>query len=377
MAFENNEFLQGLQGVNQSLGDLGAFRKQLEQQRAQQSYQQQAGELLQGAGVNPQYAAVAQQALAAGDPTIIRNLMEQQFKPADTSKVPIGEQQATILAQGLGLSDPDLITAAKDLPLPQAQAYFNSARASRDSRENLNFKGRGLDLAEQSLAERKEKEVQRQREVFKKDIKGVETLVAEQQAALGAAKAALASGLRPGQAVVENFIIRGLAGDKGPLSDNDRASVASKAGFNDFQSALNYFTGVPSSTWTDDQTAAFGEMVAIAERKQKSHEAKLFGDVLGQSDLLVKLQDRENSKLVEKYVKKYGFERKGEGYEKVVEKIDVPLVPETPADKLIEALTDPVTKQKAKDAMQRLGKKIPKSFNERLIKLIKEERAGK
>lgn len=378
MAFENNEFLQGLQGVNQSLGDLRTFRAQLEQQNAQKQYQQQAGELLQGAGVNPQYAAIAQQALAAGDPTIIRNLMEQQMKPADPSKAAIGEGQAQILAQGLQLNSPDIVTATKDLPLEAAQKYLNAASTAKTARANMYYKDRGLDLAEESLGVRKEKEIQRQREVFTKDVKDVEKIIAEQQAALGAAKMALKAGTKPAQSIVENFLLRSVAGEKGPLSDNDRASFASKSGFNSFQDAQNYFTGVPASNWTDAQAAAFGDLVALAEKKQASNEAKIFGDVLGRSDALEGLKDPANAKLVDKYAKKYGFEKTGEGsYQKSVNKTKVALVPETPAPDLIEAITDPTVKQQAQAAMQRLGKKIPRSFNERLVQIIKEQEAAK
>ncbi len=233
----------------------------------------------------------------------------------------------------------------------------------------------GLNLQAEGQQRLQREQLQKQANTFATDLKDTEKSLAEQEASLGAVKAALSSKSKPAQSVVENFLLRSVAGEKGPLSDNDRSSFAAKAGFNSVQNAINYFTGVPSSNWTDDQRAAFQDLVGVAESKMEANKAQRIGDILGRSDFLLGLSKDANGKaLIDKTAKKYGFERQGEGFTKKVSEKKVSMNNETPVSDMVSVIKDPAMKAQAQAALAKYeGKAVPKVLLDRIKAAAQEQ----
>lgn len=367
-----NQFVDDLLKIRDAWAQVNADKKAFAQQDAQMKLQQRAPHLFAAQGVSPEMSELAGLGLEAGDPTAYRTLLEQSFKKPDPTKAPIGMEQAQLLAQGLGVQDPAVLQAIQGLPQQQAQSYLGSVTSAKNARAADADRDATRGLFEQSQNRLQEKENQRQREVFMKDIKDNEKSLAEASSALGAAKAAITKGTKPSQSIVENFLLRSVAGEKGPLSDNDRAAFAAKSGFGTFQDAVNYFTGVASSNWTDDQTEAFQDLLKLAEDKQKANEVRVIGDSLARTGGLKTFQGDDFSiKELNRVAKKYGFEQKGGGWEKVVSEEKF-VGPEASIQQDIEKIKDPQMKTQAQAAVAQFkGKAIPQALKDRILKAAK------
>ncbi len=370
-----NSFVDSLMLTGDLMRKYNQDQATFKQQAATQAFNQQAPQLLAQSGVSQPMADLAAMGLQGGNTTAYDAILKQALSPKQQGDSAVGQEQATLIAKALGVATPEVVTAMSKLPLQQAQMLANQSRVSKDSQANQGMKAEGLNLQRMGQDRLARQELQQGLNVFGNDIKAAEKDIREQASALGTVKQALKAGTKPAQSIVENFLLRNVAGEKGPLSDSDRASFAAKSGFNTFQDAQNYFTGVPATNWTDAQQKAFEDLVNIAEQKAVIGKDKQILDVLGKSELqLVASNDPKGQKEIEKYAKKYGFEKSDGQWSKKVSEKKVPISNETPATELVAVIKDPVKKAQAEAALQAFaGKKIPDKLLEKLKQAAQEQ----
>lgn len=117
-------------------------------------------------------------------------------------------------------------------------------------------------LQQTSEGRRARGEVQMPLKEFTEKFNGFEKETANLDKSFKNVDTALRQKTLPADAVVFNFLARNVAGEKGPLSDNDRAQFVSKAFAGNEQAAENFFTGRSTSKLTNEQRKAFYDLVA-------------------------------------------------------------------------------------------------------------------
>lgn len=338
MAFENNQILRDIVGLSQlaqkGATDLDALR----QQAAQEAMAKEAPRLLAQAGMEQPLADFAGLSVAGGDPALLRELISKQFGKSGSQA--IGAERASILGQGVGMTDPALLNAISTMDEKGAQGFLGLAQRKAQGDKTVSQKERSLGLQAQGQQRLQREELQKQANNFKSDVSKFEKEVADQEKALSTVKSALSTGTKPSQVIIENFVLRKLGGDTGPLSDKDREAVASKAGFNNYQIFENFITGNPYSTWTDSQKEAFKDLVNMAADKFSGYKDQRASDILGQSNNLMAFSDSERGRsLKDEFAKKHGFSGNAAGgYKKESKKEKFSLNNETPIDKIVEAI---------------------------------------
>ncbi len=365
MAFENNRYLQDIVGIQGLANNYVASSDAIKQKALQQEFQQQAPQLLAQSGVDPNLSQLAGLGLQAGNESAYDSLLKSAFAKPDKSNAGVGVEQATLLARALGVDSPEVIQAAAALPLQQAQMLANQARTAKSADIAQGQRNEGLGLQRQGQQRLQEKMLQDQRNLAGSDLKALEKDFNEQEKAIRNVKSALSKGSQPSQSIVENFTARTLAGEKGPLSNEDRAALKSKAAFNTYQDMVNYVTGTPVGNWTDDQRAAFQDLVNLADKNFDKDKTQKIMDWQGRTEYQ-KLASGDDyfKKTVDKTLSKYGIEKDPTGnlVKKISEK-KVTLGQETPIGEYLTIVKDEALKadiQGVIDAYK--GKPIPKNI---------------
>ena len=271
---------------------------------AKQEFQQQAPDLIsemngQGIGLySPAEARgqLAQLAFNSGDPTILRQLVKDQFQP---KKMP---EQA--LPDSAIDADPTLrkemkaqLKLLKNDPAAQNKAYnqYQQAIGILDSRDQEYRRNKQF--------------IQGQRTALNSELSKISKNIRETDELYNNVKDAMAKGTLPADAVVFNFLARKLANEKGPLSDSDRAQFISRAFEGDKQKFDNFISGASTSPLTDEQRQAFKDLIDQSVKNYEKVKASAVEDTLSQAiggkpDLFTDTAD----KLATDFAKKYGFE---------------------------------------------------------------------
>lgn len=372
MAFESNPFLRDLVGTSELFRKAASDTGQMREQAARFALSEQAPTLLADAGMSQPLSDFAGLSIASGDPVALRDILSKLYGPKTTEASPVGMERAKILGKGVSMTDPSLLDALSIIPEKDAIGFLGLAQRKAQGDRTGDQKDESIGIARAAQDRLLEKEWQAQAGNFKQDISKFEKEVADQAKALSSVKSALTTGTKPSQSIVENFVLRNLAGEKGPLSDSDRASVAAKAGFNTFVDFQNYITANPSNTWSEAQTDAFKDLVNMADAKFAAYKDQRATDILSQSNLLAKFSGSERGqKLKDEFAKRHGFEGGNGTYKKKGDTERIALTMETPVDKIIESIKDPKVKKQAEDAKAHYKGQIPEAIRRKLIEAAK------
>ena len=288
-------------GAKEFAGGAGELRKIA----AQQEYQNQAPSLINAlsAGADelslysPSEARLqlAQLASNAGDPQLMRELIKSQVEPkkalqplmtpsqikANRSYTP--EQQKELIAAQ---------TAEQQNDLARQYASGNAALGERDAEKR-----------------RVEQTVQAQRNLLGGELSKISKNIRESDELFANVKDSIEKGTLPADAVVFNFLARKLAGEKGPLSDQDRDQFVARSFGGKLEEYNNFIAGRSSSKLRPEQREAFKELIQQAVKNYQKQKDSAIYDTLeqavgGKPLLFTDKPDR----LANDFAKKHGLE---------------------------------------------------------------------
>lgn len=356
--------LQDLLAIQELSGGFAKSAQGMREQAGQQVLAQQAPGLIESGRI-PEVLGLA---TAAGDTDLMRQVISAGLKKKDPTETPsldlmklksafpgVPESQLQPL---VGLPAKDQLTAAG-----QIRGFESEERQSTETQRRMR------------------QEVQGQRVKVGAKVDPAFKAIEEEERSLEKVREAMKKGTLPADAVVFNFLARNLAGEKGPLSDQDRAQFVSKAFAGDAQAFSNWLTGRSTSKMTDEQRAAFKELIGVATSNFEKYKQERLG-----SELTLAIADNplligDDGKLdpsLEKRLERGGFQyQDGKLVAKNVQKKQVPLTPETPVQDVIGTIKDEKTKRQMTEALQAFqqanpGKPISRDFTNAAIEAAKK-----
>lgn len=207
---------------------------------------------------------------------------------------------------------------------------------------------------------------------FRTHFRKVEDEVMQDQKQLDKTYEALKQGTVPGDAVVFNMLARKVGEEKGPLSEGDVARFINKAFAGSTQKFENWVSGDPKSQLTDDQKAAYKDLLDLAYKNWKEYKDVKIGRNLADSltDYNMITDKGTPDKAIMESAKRHGFEFK-DG--KFVKGKTTTTLTGPSAD--IASQIDPANMADAKvviDAWAASGKEMPEKVRKTLL-----ERYGK
>lgn len=246
-------FLAQLRGAGESIQSGYERLANLNKVEAQGRVADMAPEMLdQG-----RFGDLASQYAGLGDPTMVRDQMQAAMKakeagaaagysynPEELKQLGSSPEEAALLAKA-GLGAKDQLTAQRRFRLGD-----ESERRVNISIGNLNERQTG----------RKESN----KEMWVKELAKLKSDMRTEGSALRKVRGALKQGTAPADAVVFNFLARSVAGEKGPLSDTDRAVFMGNYGEKTYNDIVEYIRGRGTSTLIPEQREAYNELVKLA-----------------------------------------------------------------------------------------------------------------
>lgn len=377
MAFDIEEILRLSQGFREAA--LGA-----KQQQVQSQLSAQAPELL--AQSSPEsLSQLAGLGLQAGDPSIMRQMVESQLR-AQAVK-PVGET-----AQPYSLESLKLLGAPELAGLTLAEQ--KAVLSGRESASERALRERGLKQQAVAAERRDVADVRSERKAFREDFEKEKTKLEEEKRAIDKTISAFKQGTVTGDAVVFNFIARNISGDKGSLSEGDIARILSRNLGGDAQRVINFVTNVNASVLTSDQRKAYGKLLQMAQQNYSRYRDERLGEKLqmAQSDF-PRLFEKGADKSVVDRAKSEGFDVKvttgGVSFEKKGEpkelRVQAPSGGQTPSSAEAQNLVAPIQAEisKIKDSKTRelylrklqervSGKALSESAAQQMLEIVKK-----
>ncbi len=266
-----------------------------------------------GAPMDEQYAT-----LAEIDPKYYADLrahmLTQQAKPQATTY-----DDAALDSFNL---PPEKRAVAGRLKGKEQSDYLGLANTDRTG----DLKEQGAALQAKAEERRMNQTVQGQRGAFIKTFDGVEKEIQNEQRAINKVNEAYKTGSVSGDSVVFNYIARNIAGEKGPLSNDDINRIAARQIGGDFQAALNFTSNNDESKLTPAQRESYAKLLKTAQDNFESYKHEKVKDIVGraQGDYpLLYSDDSTPDKAVIQRAQKYGYEHRGGGaFEKTVSKTE-------------------------------------------------------
>lgn len=280
------QYLATLRGAGQDLG--GAFERlaKNEQQQGLMNAYAGADELIQSGRIDELGSQLAQ----FGDPEILRSQLQR--KVASQSQ---GPGMSAEFLQKTYKIDPTLAADIASRPADQQRELAKDIVQQRQFSQDMNFKQEGENRRTEQLYGTPAKwygEVKKKQNEFNNTDKQYSSV-----------KSALEQGTAPSDAVVFNFLARNVAGEKGPLSDQDREQFRGKYGEETYNKVVQYFTSEGKSTLTAPQRAAFKELVAMSVNNYETYKAQEINDLFSAGSNLPQIY--KDGKFVDKNAKKY------------------------------------------------------------------------
>lgn len=246
-------FLAALRSSGES-AQLGLARlAEAEKLRAQGRIAAEAPALLEAGNYNE----LASQYAGLGDAAMVRDIMQQQMK----AKAKASEAGTGFTAEQLKISDPNLTDAQAQmvsaLPADEQRQWLRAIQLPKEAGQRIN-------ISMANLGERQTSREESNKEMWIKETSKLRSDLRAEESSLRKVKAALEQGTVPADAVVFNFLARSVAGEKGPLSDQDRAVFMGKYGEKTYNEVLEYIRGRGESTLLPEQRQAFKDLVELA-----------------------------------------------------------------------------------------------------------------
>lgn len=341
-----------LQQASQGFADAG---QRLRQQAATRKLQQEAPALLASGDI----AGITGLLSGVDNGETLRQLLVEKVKAGGKEKKP-------------SLTIEQLQASFPEVPTPRLAAFVGLP--SDEQFAGIN-QIRGLEAEERQGKEterRSRGELQGLRNnvrgATEKDIKALD----EERRQLDKVKLSLVKGTTSGDAVAFNFLARALAGEKGPLSNDDINRFVARAFAGDLQKFENFVTGKTTSILTPDQKKAFKELIDVADNNYTSYKAERLGSLYQRAIADNPGLVDENGKLDDSIAER--IKQAGLVYDKG--EIRAPNVkqatyvgPEADVMKVAATIKDPKTREQALAALKQYeGKVVP----DEVVKRIKE-----
>lgn len=238
-------------------------------------------------------------AYAAGDPRAIDIILQNMTKPTQAkltaeqipSWVPEEEKQKIITAPTLDAQQ--LLMGSMQKDISENRQQLDAERRSRE-------------------------EKQKQRNLFTSRFDKEDSELREEERTIAKVKESIKLGQMPADAVVFNFLARGVAGEKGPLSNDDIRRFAARAFEGDMQKVQNFVAGGTTSVLTDEQRAAYQDLVNVAVKNFDEYRDRRTGELFARSttDFPLLQSDDGYDKAITQRAKDRGFEVQGSAFVK-------------------------------------------------------------
>lgn len=299
MATAIEQYLSGLQAGSEGLQGALDIKKKQEEEALLADLAQRAPELLQS---GQQAELLAQLSPLDGG----AGLREAAFAGLKAQNQP--QEPGALSAEQLLALDPNLrpeqVEVLAGIQDPNQQRQFTRSLVQQPREDAARRRE-----AQQRIGQ-SERSAKRQ-ELFKwaDDFNKLEKDISEERRSLEKVKAAMASNTIPGVAVGLNFIARNMAGEKGPLSNDDLTRLRGKYAESTLKEIQNYFSGNGEPPITAEQKAAYNEIIGIAEKNFGDYQTRAIGERLERINAYDALTgDRKLPAEVRRRAKKYGFE---------------------------------------------------------------------
>lgn len=294
-----DEYLQSLRGAGESFNEAAQGFAQLGQTRDLSNQLRDLG----SSGLDEDKQAIARSLIASRDAKGLRDFMTAEKAPK------IGQGYADFL-KAEGIQAPDsLMEGLAKADNATARAGFNDILDYTNAKKNRAQAGQ-FSAAEQR---RQDQFKQQQMKDWAKDFNKLNDSIEQEDRAFSKVQEAIKQGTLPADAVVFNFLARNLAGEKGPLSDQDRAQFIARAFGGDMQKFQNFLSGKSTSVLQPAQRKAFQQLVGTAARNFEKYKDEAVGERLSRAnDYMDLVKDGKIDPRIERRAKQWGFEAEAE-----------------------------------------------------------------
>lgn len=272
------DYLLTLQGVQESTGQFAKSAADYRKSVDEQALKQRLPQLLESGADLSQLAA----GVAPFDPSSALAIRLKQLEGQKSAKT-IYSDAAVDALPGL---KPETKAAAKGLQGQERMEFIGDAMKGAGVERGDLLAGVALD----SEKRRGEKEIQNQRGAFQKIFNDFEKNVESERRSLSKVEKAFAQDSVTGDSIVFNFIARNVAGEKGPLSNDDINRIVARQIGGDFTSALNFVSNNDASKLTKEQRNSYRNLINVAkdnfEDYQSQTAARIINDSSGDYPLL-------------------------------------------------------------------------------------------
>lgn len=351
-----------LGNMNVITGLTGDLRQQAEQQRQEEAIAQ-LRQQIPGAVQSGNFGDIAATSLGAGPAgmamsrEILGDLIKNNKKSGAGAPPSMGLEQLKALNVG---ADETQLSPLVGLPAQQQLGGISAIQKSISEQRQAT-----------ETARRAGESVQNQRKNVGAKMDPLFKEFSEADSQYSRVKEALNQKTRPGDAVVFNFLARNVAGERGPLSNDDITRFASRAFGGDVQSAENFFDGGTTSILTPDQRKAFDDLLNLAADKYEGYKSRRMGGALTRAIADNPKLIGENDDLapsLKKRIDQAGFTYKDGELSKVVKKETSK--PSFKADGGEPLTLDAVKNPAVKARVEQLFKENPSYSAEKKAKII-------
>lgn len=272
------EYLLTMNQAGDSWSKAGDLATQLRQMDAKQKLVQDLPQLM----ANKDIAGLAGQSMMAGD----QKLMDYAGQALAQNMLPKAKPgSARMTREQIKLKLPD------GTPDDVIDSIYNTQDGTQQqSMVDAQFKRKGVEQKDKTIALTEKAEVRRTEQVpmnqakdFSKSFTDQEKEIQKEELAIKNASKQLDLGKAAGDSSVINFIVRHIGGEKGPLSDSDRAAFMARMIGGDYQRALNFVTNQDESYLTDPQRETFRAIIKKAAQTFDEYKGRRLGTILSAS----------------------------------------------------------------------------------------------
>jgi hypothetical protein len=247
------DFLQNLQLGSQGFAGAAETGNEMRKQAALKDFaQNMPGQMAQG-----QYADVAAGMASMGDMTGVRELLGSEMKARDAKKSMIPFTASELQAQGVPFEKAQVFANMDFAKQKEAVSNFESARSSGLTQQGLNLQAQG-----QTRLEREE--IQKQRNATRDRFGKLEKDLSEESRIFDKLDFVLKNPSQTGDAIVVNFLARNMAGEKGPLSNDDITRITGSSIWESADKAEQWLTASATSPLGSERRKVYNNLVKAA-----------------------------------------------------------------------------------------------------------------